>query len=99
MGHRDSLSSLSPTHRWIVDNAGVASMNHTLLTPATAFDKMLGTNFRGTFLLCRENAKLMKKRKYGRMVNLSTVAASMRLEGSIQAGGDDLHANPGARAG
>jgi 3-oxoacyl-[acyl-carrier protein] reductase len=65
----------------VINNAGIASMNHTLLTPTETLDRIMATNFRGTFLVCRESAKLMKKRCYGRIVNLGTVATPMHLEG------------------
>ena len=65
----------------LINNAGIASMNHVLLTPAATVDQIMATNFRGTFLLCREAAKLMQRRRYGRIVNLSTIAVPMRLEG------------------
>ncbi|MGA2114369.1 MAG: SDR family oxidoreductase [Bryobacteraceae bacterium] len=64
-----------------INNAGIASMNHTLLTPVSTLDRIIATNFRGTFLVCRESAKLMKAGKYGRIVNLGSVALPMRLEG------------------
>jgi 3-oxoacyl-[acyl-carrier protein] reductase len=56
-------------------------MNHSLLTPAATVDRIMATNFRGAFLVCRESAKVMKKRRYGRIVNISTIAAPLRLEG------------------
>lgn len=65
----------------VINNAGIASMNHILLTPAAAVNRILATNFQGTFFLCREAAKLMKRRRYGRIVNVSTVAVPLRLEG------------------
>lgn len=65
----------------LVNNAGIASMNHVLLTPDATAVKILDTNFRGTFLLCREAAKLMRRRKYGRIVNVSTIAVPLQLEG------------------
>jgi 3-oxoacyl-[acyl-carrier protein] reductase len=65
----------------VINNAGIASMNHVLLTPATTVDRIMATNFRGTFLVCRESAKLMRKRRYGRIVNIGTVAVPMRLAG------------------
>ena len=65
----------------VVNNAGVASMNHSLLTPGSTIDHILNINVRGTFLVCRESAKLMQRRKWGRIVNLTTVAVPMRLEG------------------
>jgi 3-oxoacyl-[acyl-carrier protein] reductase len=65
----------------VINNAGIASMNHTLLTPVATLDRIMATNFRGTFLVCRETAKLMQKRRYGRIINLGTVALPLRLEG------------------
>jgi 3-oxoacyl-[acyl-carrier protein] reductase len=65
----------------LVANAGVASMNHSLLTPAATVERLLRTNVTGTFLACREAAKLMKKRGFGRIVTLSSVAVPLRLEG------------------
>jgi 3-oxoacyl-[acyl-carrier protein] reductase len=64
-----------------VNNAGIASMNHSLLVPADTVDRVLGLNVRGVFLVCRESAKLMRKRGWGRIVNLTTVAVPLRLEG------------------
>lgn len=65
----------------LVNNAGVASMNHSLLTPMTAVQRVLSTNTVGTFLFCREAAKLMRKVKCGRIVNFSTVAVPLKLAG------------------
>jgi 3-oxoacyl-[acyl-carrier protein] reductase len=39
------------------------------------------TNVRGTFLVSRESARLMRKHKFGRIVNLTSIAAAMDLEG------------------
>jgi 3-oxoacyl-[acyl-carrier protein] reductase len=64
-----------------VNNAGIASMNHTLLTPVASLEKIMATNFRGTFLVCRESAKLMRKNQFGRIINMGTVAVPLRLEG------------------
>ena len=65
----------------LINNAGVASMNHSLLTPLSAVHRMLDTNVVGTFLFCREAAKVMKTAGYGRIVNLVTVAVPLKLEG------------------
>lgn len=63
------------------NNAGVASMNHSLLMPADTLDRIMSVNVRGTFLVSRESAKLMRQRKWGRIVNLSTIAVPLSLEG------------------
>ena len=65
----------------LINNAGIASMNHLLLTPAKVARNIFETNFIGTFLLCREAAKLMKRREFGRIINFTTVATPLKLEG------------------
>jgi 3-oxoacyl-[acyl-carrier protein] reductase len=65
----------------LINNAGVASMNHSLLTPMAAVNKIMDTNFTGTFLFCREAARLMQLHRYGRIVNFATVAVPLKLEG------------------
>jgi 3-oxoacyl-[acyl-carrier protein] reductase len=41
----------------------------------------MNTNVLGAFLVCRESAKLMRQRHFGRIVNFISVAAPMRLAG------------------
>ena len=64
-----------------INNAGIASMNHSLLTPISTVERIVATNLIGTFLVARESAKAMKGRRFGRIVNLTTVAVPLRLEG------------------
>lgn len=65
----------------VINNAGVASMNHILLTPVSSLRKMLDTHVGGTHLVSREAALLMRKRKHGRIINLSSVAVPLSYEG------------------
>ena len=65
----------------LINNAGIASMNHTLLTPMKTVHHILNTNVAGTFLFSREAAKLMKKTKHGRIINFASVAVPLKLEG------------------
>lgn len=65
----------------LINNAGVAAMNHTMLTPRASVERLLQTNVVGTFLFCRESAKVMQTARYGRIVNFSSVAVPLRLEG------------------
>jgi len=65
----------------VLNCAAAASMNHTLLTPASTVERLMNTNVLGVFLVSREAAKLMRTRRFGRIVNFSSVAAPLRLEG------------------
>ncbi|NJN18052.1 MAG: SDR family oxidoreductase [Oscillochloris sp.] len=65
----------------LINNAGVAAMNHALLTPASVVERTLAVNVLGSFLVTREAARLMQRRRFGRIVNMGTVAVPLQLEG------------------
>ena len=65
----------------LLNNAGIASMNHFLTTSYNTVQNIFNTNFLGTFIFSREVSKVMMKQKYGRIVNYTTVASALRLEG------------------
>jgi 3-oxoacyl-[acyl-carrier protein] reductase len=65
----------------LINNAGIASMNHSLLTPLSSVQAVFNTNVIGTFLFSREAAKLMKRQHYGRIVNITTIAVPLKLAG------------------
>ena len=65
----------------LINNAGIASLNHSLLTTIDTIKNIYSINVFGTFLLCREAAKLMQQNKFGRIVNFSTVAVPLKIEG------------------
>ena len=70
-------------------------MNHFLLTPKSTVNKLFNVNYLGVFLFSREASKLMGKNKFGRIINFSTVAVPLSLEGeavysSVKAGVERL---------
>lgn len=65
----------------LINNAGIAAMNHMLLTPVATLRRILDVNVTGSFLFSREAAKIMQRAKRGRIVNFSTVAVAFDLEG------------------
>ena len=65
----------------LLNNAGVASMNHTLLMPLKTAQTIVNVNLLGPFVVSREAAKLMLKRKRGHIVNFGSSAVSLRLAG------------------
>ncbi|MCZ6674246.1 MAG: SDR family NAD(P)-dependent oxidoreductase [Verrucomicrobia bacterium] len=76
-----AVRSLDGSIEVVINNAAVSSMNAALLTPGSSVKQMMDTNLVGTFLVCREAAKLMRRNSYGRIVNLSSVAVPLRLQG------------------
>lgn len=75
----------------LLNNAGIASMNHLLLTPYETIKNIYSTNVFGSFLFLREIGKVMmqegKKIKangkvpHFRIINFATIAVPLRLEG------------------
>lgn len=65
----------------LINNAGIASMNHLILTSLSSVKNIMTTNFIGTFLFLRETAKCMMRNNSGRIINFSTVAVPLNLEG------------------
>lgn len=65
----------------LINNAGIASMNHFLLTPVSRVRKIMDTNLIGTFACSQEAAKLMQQQGYGRIVNFSSIAVPLHLAG------------------
>lgn len=66
---------------FLLNNAGIAAMNHLLTTPYQQAQTVFNTNFFGTFLFMREVSKVMMKSKTGSIINYTTVATPLDLEG------------------
>jgi 3-oxoacyl-[acyl-carrier protein] reductase len=83
-GVRSMIADVTKRHGRIdvvLNNAAIASMNHVLLTPAKTANRMLEVNVTGTMLVCRDAAKVMMRRRYGRIVNFTTIVAPIALAG------------------
>ena len=65
----------------LVNNAGVASMNALLLTPGETADRLMRVNYLGTFHCLQAVGKVMVRQRAGRIVNVTTVAVPLSLEG------------------
>lgn len=65
----------------VVNNAAVLTSQYAMIMPAGAARSMLETNVLGAFLVAREAAKLMRKRKWGRIIHISSMAARLQPAG------------------
>ena len=63
----------------LVNNAGVAAMNHAMLTPPQTVEFVFRTNVYSVLNFSREAVKLMRRKKSGRVVNFSTVAVPFTM--------------------
>lgn len=61
----------------VVNNAAVLTSQYAMIMSPAAAGAMLDTNILGTFLVSREAAKLMRKSKWGRIINVGSMAASL----------------------
>jgi NAD(P)-dependent dehydrogenase (short-subunit alcohol dehydrogenase family) len=59
----------------LVNNAGVGYNALAEVTPIEEWDRVLNVNLRSMFLLCKRVIPEMRGRSYGRIVNISSVAA------------------------
>ena len=65
----------------VVNNAAVLTSQYAMIMPAGAAQAMVNLNLLAPFLVAREAAKLMRKAKAGRIINISSMAVSLEPEG------------------
>ena len=58
----------------LVNNAGIIKDNMIWKMPVEDFDAVINVNLKGTWLMCREAAKMMKNQNSGRIVNIASRA-------------------------
>ena len=61
----------------LVNNAGVTKDGMMLRMDESAWDDVLDTNLKGTFLFCRAIGAMMIRQRYGRIINISSVSGIM----------------------
>jgi len=65
----------------LINNAGLASMNAFATTPIESVQKIFAVNVTGTFLFSQKAIGLLRKSQSPRIVNMSSVAVPLRLQG------------------
>jgi 3-oxoacyl-[acyl-carrier protein] reductase len=65
----------------LINNAGAASMNALLLTPAKTAEALMKLNYLGTFHTLQAVGKIMVRQRRGSIINITTVAVPLALAG------------------
>lgn len=65
----------------LINAAGAAAMNLHISTPYQTMQAVIACNLLGTMYCCAEAGRLFVRRKAGRIINFSSIAASLGLEG------------------
>jgi NAD(P)-dependent dehydrogenase (short-subunit alcohol dehydrogenase family) len=58
----------------LVNNAGIIRDNLIWNMPSSDFDAVVDVNLKGTWLMCREAARMMKTQNQGRIINITSRA-------------------------
>ena len=61
----------------VINNAAVLTSQYAMIMPPSAAQQMLAVNLLGPFMVSREAAKMMRRTKWGRIVNIGSMAASL----------------------
>jgi 3-oxoacyl-[acyl-carrier protein] reductase len=75
------MSNNAVTFDLLVNNAGAASMNALLLTPAKTAEALMRLNYLGSFHTLQAVGKLMVRQRRGLIINITTVAVPLALAG------------------
>jgi len=80
---RSAVSTVAAAGRidLLANNAGAASMNALLLTPGSVAEQLMRVNYLGTFHCLQAVGKVMVRQRAGHIINLTTVAVPLSLEG------------------
>ena len=69
----DSDGALS----YLVNNAGITKDKLAIRMSVDDFDDVINANLKSTFIGCRDALKVMSKKKFGAVVNISSIVGEM----------------------
>lgn len=77
---RDLMVAVARSHGHIdivINNAAVLTSIHAMLMPAARAEEMVRTNLLGSLYVAREAAKVMRKRSFGRIIGIGSMASTL----------------------
>ena len=73
----EAMKSFTSKIDIVINNAAVLTAQYSMIMPIISAHAMINTNLLGAFIIARESSKLMRKSKWGRIINISTMAVSL----------------------
>lgn len=77
---RDLFTAIARSHGRVdivINNAAVLTSIHAMLMPAARAEEMVRTNLLGTLFVAREAAKVMRRRSFGRIIGIGSMASTL----------------------
>jgi len=68
---------------YLVNNAGITKDKLALRMSVSDFEDVIDANLKSAFIGCREALKLMSKKKFGSVVNISSIVGEMGNAGQV----------------
>jgi 3-oxoacyl-[acyl-carrier protein] reductase len=72
-----ALRKLTESVHIVINNAAVLTSQYAMIMPPSQAQAMINTNLMGAFMVSREASKLMRKAKWGRIINIGSMAVSL----------------------
>lgn len=72
-----TLKKLTDTVHIVINNAAVLTSQYAMILPPAQAQAMVNTNLMGAFMVSREASKMMRKGKWGRIINIGSMAVSL----------------------
>lgn len=72
-----ALKKITDVIHIVVNNAAVLTSQYAMIMPPAAVQAMVNINLVGPFMVSREASKMMRKTKWGRIINIGSMAASL----------------------
>lgn len=72
-----TLKKISDSLHAVINNAAVLTSQRAMIMPSAQAQAMINTNLMGAFMVSREASKLMRKNKWGRIINIGSMAVSL----------------------
>ena len=77
----DSLEEQNKDIQILVNNGGIRKDQVTAMLSEDDWDRVMDVNAKGSFLMAKHAVKAMMRNRFGRIINISSIAARMGLPG------------------